>query len=82
MGTRVCLGETPGRQSSAPDLMARMRHESIETTLRYYVGRNAQRTAKALWDAYRQKGQSGNTSGNRGFQASLPSSFQDDVSEI
>ena len=30
-----------------------MRHESIDTTMRYYVGRNAQTTADALWEAYR-----------------------------
>ncbi len=30
-----------------------MRHESINTTMNYYVGQNAQRTADALWDAYR-----------------------------
>lgn len=30
-----------------------MRHESIETTLRYYVGRNAQATAGVLWEAHR-----------------------------
>jgi integrase len=29
-----------------------MRHESIETSLRFYVGRNAQTTAEALWAAY------------------------------
>jgi len=29
-----------------------MRHESIETTLRYYVGTNAERTADACWDAF------------------------------
>ena len=28
-----------------------MRHETIETTMRYYVGRNAQATAEALWEA-------------------------------
>jgi len=26
-----------------------MRHEDIQTTMRYYVGRNAQTTADALW---------------------------------
>ena len=31
--------------------MELMRHESIETTLRYYVGRNAQQTASVLYDA-------------------------------
>jgi integrase len=33
-------------------LMELMRHESIETTLRYYVGRNAQSTAAVLWAAH------------------------------
>ena len=45
------------------DLMALMRHESIETTLRYYVGHNAQNTAKTLWAAH-NKAVGGNTSGN------------------
>ena len=40
-----------------------MRHESIETTLRYYVGCNAQKTAKTLWEAHK-KALGGNTSGN------------------
>jgi len=29
-----------------------MRHHSIETTLRYYVGQNADATADAVWTAY------------------------------
>ena len=33
-------------------LMELMRHESIDTTLSYYVGRNAERTAAALWEAH------------------------------
>ncbi|MHC4179735.1 MAG: hypothetical protein ACYSWU_19670 [Planctomycetota bacterium] len=40
-----------------------MRHESIDTTLRYYVGRNAQNTAKVLWQA-QKKAVGGNISGN------------------
>lgn len=32
-------------------LMELMRHDSIETTMKYYVGRNAQIAAKAAWDA-------------------------------
>ena len=40
-----------------------MRHESIETTLNFYVGRNAQTTARAIWDQY-GKSPTGNTSGN------------------
>ena len=35
-----------------PQLMELMRHESIGTTLRFYVGRNAEKTADAAWAAY------------------------------
>jgi hypothetical protein len=35
-------------------LMELMRHESIETTLRFYVGTNAQRTNDVIWEAYRR----------------------------
>jgi integrase len=41
-------------------LMQLMRHESIDTTLRYYVGRNAETTSEALYQAM------GNTLGNTG----------------
>jgi integrase len=46
-----------------------MRHESIETTLRYYVGTNAERTAEACWAsipgaAARYSEALGNGSGN------------------
>ena len=59
-----------------------MRHESIETTLKYYVGQNAQSTADLLWAAHESKSQSSNTSGNmaqnaesdeRGLQATRSS---------
>jgi len=30
-----------------------MRHESIETTQRYYIGRNAQATASILWESHK-----------------------------
>jgi integrase len=43
-------------------LMELMRHESIDTTMRYYVGRNAQSTAAVLWEAHRLT--KGNTFGN------------------
>jgi integrase len=33
-------------------LMSHMRHRNIETTMRYYVGRNASTTADAVWAAY------------------------------
>ncbi len=35
-------------------LMELMRHESIETTLKFYVGRDAQRTARLVREAYNQ----------------------------
>jgi integrase len=40
-----------------------MRHESIETTMKFYVGQNAEATADALWEA------AGNTLGNSGQQS-------------
>ncbi len=45
-------------------LMELMRHESIETTMRYYVGRNAQTTAAVLWEAH-ESNKRGNTRQNR-----------------
>jgi len=50
-----------------PVLMEMMRHESIQTTMAFYVGRNANAAAQQVWDAYRDKvakSASGNTSGN------------------
>jgi hypothetical protein len=35
-------------------LMELMRHKSIDTTLSYYVGRNAERTAAMLWEQDRK----------------------------
>ena len=43
-------------------LQQMMRHELIETTLRFYVGRNAEAAAKVMWDAYQRE--AGNKSGN------------------
>jgi hypothetical protein len=40
-------------------LMELMRHESIDTTLRFYVDQNAQRTASILWEATRNAGAAG-----------------------
>jgi integrase len=39
-----------------------MRHESIETTMKYYVGHNAQLTADALWSAYEKCDKAGSES--------------------
>lgn len=34
-----------------PDLQELMRHASIETTMKYYVGRHAEAAAKTLWES-------------------------------
>ncbi len=48
-----------------------MRHESIETTMQFYVGHNAQATADVLWQAHELA--NGNTFGNsRHFSAKNP----------
>ena len=56
---RRSFGERWAMEVMPQVLMQIMRHENIETTLKYYVGRNAQTTAKVLW-----KARGGNTSGN------------------
>ena len=47
---RRAFGERWSARLMPAQLMELMRHESIETTLSYYVGRNAERTAAILWD--------------------------------
>ena len=58
---RRSFGERWAARIMPQQLMELMRHESIDTTLRYYVGRNAQATAAVLWAAHRA---AGNQSGN------------------
>jgi len=45
-------------------LQALMRHESIDTTMKYYVGRNAEDTARTLWEAHSRAAEGSNTFGN------------------
>ncbi len=49
-GSRWCVRVMP------PVLQELMRHEDINTTLKYYVGQNAQRTANAVWEAFETAG--------------------------
>jgi integrase len=49
---RRSFGERWSTRVMPQVLMALMRHETIETTMRYYVGRNANVTADAVWAAY------------------------------
>ena len=46
---RRAFGERWASRLMPAQLMELMRHETIETTLSYHVGRNAERTAAILW---------------------------------
>lgn len=50
---RRSFGERWSTKIMPAQLMELMRHESIETTMKYYVGRNAERTAAILWEVAR-----------------------------
>ena len=50
--TAVENGERWAARLMPAQLKELMRHESIETTLRFYVGTDAQRTADAAWAAF------------------------------
>lgn len=52
---RRSFGERWATRVMPQVLQELMRHESIETTLRFYVGRNAQRTAAVLWEAHKSE---------------------------
>ena len=61
---RRSFGERWASRVMPQILMELMRHESIDTTMRYYVGRNAERTANVLWEAHEKA--TGNTFANSG----------------
>ncbi len=62
---RRSFGERWASRVMPQVLMELMRHESISTTMRFYVGRNAQATADVLWQAHEaQQARNGNTFGN------------------
>ena len=71
---RRSFGERWATRVMPQVLMELMRHESIETTLKYYVGRNAQSTADVLWAAHENA--AGNISGNSGSKAASPTSAE------
>ena len=79
---RRSFGERWSRRVMPQVLKELMRHESIETTMKYYVGHNAQMTADALWLAYSQqpRRKSGNTSGNsRAKRGGRPKHLRDNL---
>jgi integrase len=51
---RRAFGTRWSERVTATQLKELMRHEDIQTTLRYYVVRDAQRTADHAWEAYRR----------------------------
>ena len=53
---RRTFGERWAARIMPAQLRELIRHESIETTLRYYVGTNAERTADECWDAFDRAG--------------------------
>jgi integrase len=53
---RRSFGERWSTRVMPPALQELMRHENIQTTMRYYVGQNAARTSAVIWEAYRQSG--------------------------
>ena len=80
---RRSFGERWSQRVMPPQLKELMRHESIETTMRYYVGRNAQSTAALLWAAHRQaKSNSfGNTASNGGDASTKENAGKQGVSQ-
>lgn len=49
---RRAFGLRWSKRVLAPVLMEMMRHESIQTTMEFYVGRNAEATAAQAWQAF------------------------------
>jgi integrase len=66
---RRAFGERWAAKLMPAQLMELMRHESIDTTLSYYVGRNAERTAAILWDEDRKAEKLEPTSGESSASA-------------
>jgi len=59
---RRAFGERWASRVMPPILQQLMRHASIDTTLRFYVGKNADTAAAAVWESVGRR--LGNTSGN------------------
>ena len=64
---RRAFGDRWALRVMPPVLMQLMRHESIDTTMRFYVGRSIDATTEVLWEAYRNKStQNGGKQGENG----------------
>ena len=82
---RRAFGERWAARLMPAQLMELMRHERIETTLRYYVGTDAQRTADAAWAAFERASgafstpapnKAPNTGAAEGAEETLPAATQ------
>jgi len=56
-----------------------MRHENIQTTMRYYVGQNAKRTSAILWEAHRARPMGGTLGGSA---VNPPSLNEESLAEV
>ena len=75
---RRSFGERWSTRLMPQQLMELMRHESIVTTQTFYVGKNAERTADAVWAAFeRDNAKNSNASSN-----STPSSVSKSDSDV
>ncbi len=74
---RRSFGERWASRIMPQVLMALMRHESIDTTMRYYVGRNANTTADTVWAAYKKQ-QEGTVLGTVGQNDTFGAGFEND----
>ena len=76
---RRSFGFRWSRRIMPPELMELMRHESVQTSMQFYVGRNAESTADRLWEAYRQES-GGNTVANSEVSPTFEDSPRNDES--
>ena len=76
---RRSFGERWASRVMPQVLMELMRHESIETTLKFYVGRNAQRTSKLLWEAYEETKKNTKGEGKRDTSRDTPERGESDA---
>lgn len=51
---RRTFAERVSRRLRLDEVQELLGHASIETTKRYYVGSNAERTGRRLWEAFRE----------------------------
>lgn len=72
---RRSFGERWAAKVMPQVLMELMRHETIATTMAFYVGKNAERTADAVWAAV----EIGNTFGNTSAVDASPAQTPDDA---